>query len=145
MASTLLSRNNIEHGGSSSRNFLPFDFLVRGSSRSHSLRRIAGVRASTRRRGSKGTLGEKEKREENSSQTVGMTELVHQSLAALRLLHDALLVVLSDTAAELVVVHGGPILALAPEPRHPHRVLDLKDPLAAVQPTYTGTVDARTL
>lgn len=74
-----------------------------------------------------------------------MTELVHQSLAALRLLHDALLVVLPDTAAELVVVHGGPILPLAPESRHAHRVLDLEDALAAVQPAYAGAVDARAL
>lgn len=43
--------DNIEHGGSSSRNFLPFDLLVLGSSWSHSLRRIAGARA--RKRGLK--------------------------------------------------------------------------------------------
>lgn len=74
-----------------------------------------------------------------------MAELVHQSLAALRLLHDALLVVLPDAAAELVVVHRGPVLPLAPEPRHAHRVLDLEDPLAAVQPAYAGAVDGRAL
>jgi len=74
-----------------------------------------------------------------------MTELVHQSLAALRLLHDTLLVVLPDAAAEFVVVHGGSVLPLAPEPRHAHRVLDLENPLAAIQPTYAGTVDTRTL
>lgn len=78
-------------------------------------------------------------------QTVGMAELVYQSLAALRLLHDALLVVLPDAAAELVVVHRGPVLPLAPEPRHAHRVLDLEDPFAAVQPAYAGAVDARAL
>lgn len=78
-------------------------------------------------------------------QTVRMAELVHQSLAALRLLHDALLVVLPDAAAELVVVHRGPVLPLAPEPRHAHRVLDLEDPLAAVQPAYAGAVNARAL
>lgn len=74
-----------------------------------------------------------------------MTELVYQSLAALRLLHNAFLVVLPDTAAELVVVHRGPVLPFAPEPRHAHRVLDLEDPLAAVQPAYAGAVHARTL
>jgi len=82
--------------------------------------------------GSKRILGEGEEWEENSSQAVGMAKLVHQSLAALRLLHDALLVVLSDAAAELVIVHGGPVLPLAPEPCHPHRVLDLEDSLAAI-------------
>lgn len=80
----------------------------------------------------KGIIGEGEDWEENSSQAVRMAKLVHQSLAALRLFHNALLVVLPDTATELVIVHGGPVLPLAPEPRHPHRVLDLEDPLAAV-------------
>lgn len=74
-----------------------------------------------------------------------MTELVYQSLATLRLLHDALLVVLSDAAAELVIVHRGPILSLAPESRHAHRVFDLEDPLVAIQPAYAGAVNARTL
>lgn len=74
-----------------------------------------------------------------------MAELVYQSLAALRLLHDALLVVLPDAATELVVVHRRPVLSLAPEPRHAHRVLDLEHPLAAIQPAYAGAVNARTL
>lgn len=74
-----------------------------------------------------------------------MTELVDQSLAALRLLHDALLVVLTDATTELVVVHGRPIFPLAPEPRHAHRVLDLEDALAAIQPAYAGAVYTRAL
>lgn len=74
-----------------------------------------------------------------------MAELVYQSLAALRLLHDALLVVLPDAAAELVVVHCRSILPLTPEPCHAHRVLDLEDPLAAIQPTYAGAVNPWTL
>lgn len=74
-----------------------------------------------------------------------MAELVYQSLAALRLLHDALLVVLPDAAAELVVVHRRPVLPLAPESRHAHRVLDLEDALAAIQPAYAGAVNARAL
>lgn len=93
-----------------------------------------------RRRGK--TEGE---RDGGSLQAVRMTELVHQSLATFRLLHDALLVVLSDAAAELVVIHGGSVLPLAPESRHAHRVLDLENPLAAVQPTYAGAVHPRTL
>ena len=39
-----------------------------------------------------------------------MAELVDQSLAPLRLLHDSLLVVLSQGPRQLVVVHGGTVL-----------------------------------
>lgn len=74
-----------------------------------------------------------------------MTELVDQSLAALRLLHDALLVVLADAATELVVVHSGSVLPFAPETRDAYRVLDLEDALAAVQPTYARAVYTRAL
>lgn len=154
MASALSSRDNIEHGGSS--RFFFFFFTFRSPRAGFFLKSLAPKdRRHTRARkeGRRGLLGEKgreggggkEERKESSLQTVGMAELVHQSLAALRLLHDALLVVLPDAAAELVVIHGGTILSFAPEPRHPHRVLDLEDPLAAVQPTYAGTVDARAL
>lgn len=45
-----------------------------------------------------------------------MTELVDEPLAPFRLLHDALLVVLSDAPGEFVVVHGRPVLSLAPQP-----------------------------
>lgn len=55
-----------------------------------------------------------------------MAELVDEPLTPLRLLHDALLVVLSDGARQLVVVHGGPVLALPPESRHAHGVLYFK-------------------
>ena len=74
---------------------------------------------------------------------VRVTELVHEALGALRLLHDALLVVLADGAAQLVVVHGGPILALAPQACHLNRVLDLEDALRAVQPADAGPVQLR--
>lgn len=74
-----------------------------------------------------------------------MAELIDQPLAALRLLHDPLLVVLPDAAAQLVVVHGWPILSLAPEPGHADRVLDLEHALAAVQPAYAGPVHAGAL
>lgn len=74
-----------------------------------------------------------------------MAELIDQPLATLRLLHDPLLVVLSYATAQLVVVHGRPILSFTPEPGHADRVLDLEHTLAAIQPTYTGTVDTWTL
>jgi len=74
-----------------------------------------------------------------------MTELVYQSLATLRLLHDALLVVLSDAAAELVIIHRGPILSFTPKSRDAHRVFDLEDPFVAIQPAYAGAVNARAL
>ena len=67
-------------------------------------------------------------------EAVRVAELVDQPLRPLSLLHDTLLVVLAYRATELVVVHGRPVLALAPEFCHPHRVLDLEDALLAVDP-----------
>ena len=72
-----------------------------------------------------------------------MAELVDQPLRPLSLLHDALLVVLTYRATELVVVHGRPVLALAPELGHPDRVLDLEDALLAVDPADGGAVQLR--
>ena len=43
-------------------------------------------------------------------EVVRMAELVDQSLAPLRLLHDSLLVVLSQGPGQLVVVHGRTVL-----------------------------------
>lgn len=74
-----------------------------------------------------------------------MTKLIDQPLAALRLLHNTFLVVLSDAATQLVVVHCRAILAFAPKPGNPHRVLDLEDALVAVQPAYARAVHAGTL
>ena len=74
-----------------------------------------------------------------------MTELVDEPLAALGLLHYALLVVLPDAAAEFIVVHGWTIFALTPEPGDAHRVLDLEDALVTVQPAYARAVYAWTL
>lgn len=74
-----------------------------------------------------------------------MAELIDQPLATFRLLHNPFLVVLSDAAAQLVVVHGRPILSLAPEPGHADRVLDLEHALPAVQPAYARPVDTRAL
>jgi len=51
-------------------------------------------------------------------EVIGVAELVHQPLAPLRLLHDPLLVVLTQRAGQLVVVHGRTVLSLAPECGH---------------------------
>ena len=72
-----------------------------------------------------------------------MTELVHQTLRPLRLLHDALLVILPDGSGQLVVVHGRPVLATSPQTRHNHRVFDLEDALAPVQPPDSGPMSLR--
>lgn len=74
-----------------------------------------------------------------------MAELIDEPLATLRLLHDTLLVVLSDATTQLVVVHGRTIFTLAPEPGHADRILDLEHALATIQPAYTGTVHTGTL
>lgn len=70
-----------------------------------------------------------------------MTELVHQSLGPLRLLHDALLIVLPDGAGELVIVHSWSVLPLSPEARHTNTVFDLEHSLRAIQPPYAGAVE----
>lgn len=69
-----------------------------------------------------------------------MTELVHQSLGSLCLLHDALLVVLPNGPRQLVVVHRRTILPATPQASHNHRVLDLEDALCPVQPPNSGSV-----
>lgn len=74
-----------------------------------------------------------------------MTELVDQPLGSLGLLHDPLLVVLTDGARELIVVHGGSVLAFAPQTSNTHAVLDLEDALLAVQPADARAVQLRLL
>lgn len=49
-----------------------------------------------------------------------MTELVDESLAPLSFLHDSLLVVLSDTPGQFVVVHSRPVLSFAPQSGNTH-------------------------
>jgi len=72
-----------------------------------------------------------------------MAELVDQPLRPFRLLHDALLVVLSYGAGQLVVVHRRPVLATTPQLGHPHRVLDLEDALSPVNPPDGRSVHLR--
>lgn len=69
-----------------------------------------------------------------------MAKLIDKSLRPFRLLHDALLVVLPDGAAELVVVHGRTVLAFTPQSSHTNRVFDFEDSLGAVQPTDARAV-----
>lgn len=63
-----------------------------------------------------------------------MTELVDQSLTPLRLLHDSLLVVLSQGPRQLVVVHGRTVLSLSPQCSDLDRVNNLEDSLGSVDP-----------
>ena len=56
-----------------------------------------------------------------------MHELVDQALGDVGLADDALLVILADGAAQLVVVHGGAVLPDAPQPGHLRGVLDFED------------------
>lgn len=79
----------------------------------------------------------------SSSKTIGMAELVDQALRSFRLLHDAFLVVLANGATQLIVVHGGAVLPLAPLLRHPHGVLDLEDTGRPVQPADAAAVQLR--
>lgn len=57
----------------------------------------------------------------------GVHELVDEALGDVRLPDDALLVILADGAAQLVVVHGGAVLSDAPEPGHLGGVLNFED------------------
>lgn len=75
--------------------------------------------------------------------TIWMAELVDQPLRPLCLLHDALLVVLPDGPAQLVVIHGRPVLPLAPEPGDSDRVFNFEDPLWPVQPSDAASVQVR--
>ena len=74
---------------------------------------------------------------------VRVAELVDEPLRTLRLLHDALAVVLADAAAQLVVVHGRPVLALAPQFGDADAVLDLEDAARTVQPADGRAVQRR--
>lgn len=66
---------------------------------------------------------------------VWMAKLVDEPLRTFRLAHYAFFVVLPQTPGQLVVVHGGPVLASAPQTRHGLAVFDLEHALFAVQPT----------
>lgn len=56
-----------------------------------------------------------------------MNKLVHQSLRHIRFADDALLVVLTYGAAQLVVVHRRPILSEPPQSGNMSRVFDFKN------------------
>lgn len=57
----------------------------------------------------------------------GVHKLVDEALGDVWFPDDALLVILADGAAQLVVVHGRPVLAEAPQPGHLSRVLNFED------------------
>lgn len=71
---------------------------------------------------------------------VRMTELIDQSLRSFGLFHNTLLVVLPYRSAELVVVHGRPVLPFAPQTGHFDRVFDFEYALGAIQPPDTRAV-----
>jgi hypothetical protein len=62
-------------------------------------------------------------------ESIGLTKLVNQSLRPLGLLHDTLLVILSNRSRQFVVVHGRPVLSLSPQSSNLNGVLNLEDPL----------------
>ena len=76
-------------------------------------------------------------------QSVRLAELVDKSLRSFRLLHDAFTVILTDGATELVVIHGRPVFALAPQFGDPNAVLDLENAPLPVQPADGRAVDGR--
>lgn len=73
-------------------------------------------------------------KENTALKVVGVAELVDKPLASLGLLHNPLLVVLAQGTGQLVIVHCGPVLPLAPQGRHLDRVDDLEDSLLPVDP-----------
>lgn len=62
-----------------------------------------------------------------SSHSYRVNKLVHQSLRHVRFADDALLVVLTYGAAQLVVVHCRPILSESPQSGNMSRVFDFKN------------------
>ena len=55
------------------------------------------------------------------------TELVHKTFGIISLLDDSFLVILSDGATELVVIHGWAVLSLTPKSGNVSRVFYLED------------------
>jgi len=76
-------------------------------------------------------------------EVVRMAELVDQSLTPLRLLHDSLLVVLSQGPGELVVVHGRTVLSLSPQSGDLDRINNLEDSLGSVDPVNVVAIQRR--
>ena len=95
-------------------------------------------------------------------EVVRMTELIDQSLTPLRLLHDSLLVVLSQGPGELVVVHGRTVLivrdrmledhisclsqshlSLSPQSGDLDRINNLEDSLGSVDPVNVVAIQRR--
>lgn len=81
--------------------------------------------------------------EKNPLEVVRFAELVHQPLCLFSFLHLSLLVVLPEWPGELVVVHGGPVLTLAPQFGNPNWVHDLEDTLFPVQPVDATRIAVR--
>lgn len=78
-------------------------------------------------------------------QAVGMAELVDEPLGPFSLLHDTFLVVLTDGAGKLVIVHGWAVLAFAPQASYPYAVFNLENALLPVQPADARAIELRLL
>jgi len=70
-----------------------------------------------------------------------VAELVDQPLTSLGLLHDPLLVVLSQRPGKLVIVHRWSVLSLSPQGGHLDRVNNLEDALLPVDPVDVVAVE----
>lgn len=74
-----------------------------------------------------GLLGQGQARGRPGLPSDGVHKLVDEALGDVWLPDDALLVILADGAAQLVVVHGGAVLPDAPQPGHLGGVLNFED------------------
>jgi len=72
--------------------------------------------------------------------TIGMTELVDQTLRPLSLFHNTLLIVLAYRATQFVIIHGRPVLTLSPKSGHTYGVLDFENPFWPIHPSDTTAV-----
>jgi len=70
-------------------------------------------------------------------------KLVNKTLGIISLFDDTLLVVLANGATKFVIIHCWSVLPLAPKPGNMGTVLNLEDPLGAVQPADTAPVVLR--
>lgn len=70
-------------------------------------------------------------------------ELVHQPLRPFCFLHDTFFIILPYRSTEFIVVHGGPVLPLTPEPCNFDRILDFEDTLRSIQPSNARTISLR--
>ena len=76
-------------------------------------------------------------------QVIRMAKLIYQSLRTFRLLHDSLLIVLTNGSGQFVIIHGWSILTSTPQFGHSNGVFNFEDTLIAINPTYNRAIDQR--